>query len=1053
MAPSSPSKNSKKQQGTTASSPSSRSPQKIIVLGAGVSGLGCARELKQRGFDVLIVEARSRVGGRLKTEPIEIVDIATAAAAAGGGGRGGSTTTTASTSITSNSKKRPRKSSSSPSSAAAAASTTNGSNPSSSSSSAYPIDLGGALIHGVQDNPITAITTQLGVPVEEVSSECLLMDSSGWPFDHNFDEQMSKFFNSCLDATFARAEQDRSSISSFGSLFTQVCREKQTELGRGFGGIHASAIEHHPLLQWHRANLEIPSGASFDELGYTWNEDEQYGYAGAHSAPGQTGWGYVMEQLAQGLTVLDNSPVSTISVVVPDGMSCPQQLETLHVENTTTSASTETDKETSTDTAAVLTSSNDTGTEKKDTSVAAAAAGGRTTKTADGATTTTTTTDGSTIPPSASNQATSSIQDDGQAEISPSSSSSSPTTSSTDEITQTQTTTTTTKQNTAPSRAIKAKNGATPADPAVGAVASTMNILQPTRFSRRIRGVDADVRRSSRSTKGVIQLMNVGHDLGHCYDDPNKTSRSGKSKTKSKKSLSEDDDNDQEEHEEDARPQSKVHVTLENGTVLECDALVCTLPLGVLKVPETEPGHIQFIPPLSDSKTEAIAQLGCGLLNKCVLSFEVSFWPDSDFLGMAGLERSYLVLNAMKYTRKPILIFMYGGDVAREIEDWSDQEVVDDCLRVLKKVCGKYTIPAPIDYVVTRWSQEPFSKMSFSYIPPGADGQKQLSAMGDAIRDPVRHDKPLIMFAGEHTTPFHPSTMHGAFLSGIREAYRYDLYMNPALNHHIEFESNNIYQHTFSMPRVYRTLKIASPTKRPKTTQPKTAKKAPTTPKNSTTERERRSRRRGFGGMTLRKRPEPPKTTPNTAATTPTSASKTSKTTPRSPAVREMGVRKSQRSTAVLAANLGVGSSEAATSLNSEDLKMKRLDALEDRTLRRAVESYGCQNSFLISTKVVPIVGSTQKKSANQIRSRLNQIADTKMSPEDAAAKRNMLEKWQVKKAKSASSSGKKTSSISKATKSTTPPVVVVPNYRKKTETSEGGMSLRRSIKAPTKLQ
>jgi hypothetical protein len=51
-------------------------------------------------------------------------------------------------------------------------------------------------------------------------------------------------------------------------------------------------------------------------------------------------------------------------------------------------------------------------------------------------------------------------------------------------------------------------------------------------------------------------------------------------------------------------------------------------------------------------------------------------------------------------------------------------------------------------------------------VSPGADGQQQLSAMGDAIRDPIRHEKPLIMFAGEHTTPFHPSTMHGAFLSG-----------------------------------------------------------------------------------------------------------------------------------------------------------------------------------------------------------------------------------------------------------------------------------------------
>ena len=654
---------------------SSRSPsQKIIVLGGGISGLGCARELKQRGFDVLVVEARSRVGGRLKTEPIEIVDVATTTAAVTTTTGGPMASETASSGINSSSKKRPRKSSSS-STAAAAALTTNGNN---SSPSAYPIDLGGALIHGVQDNPIAAITTQLGVPVQEVSSECLLMDSSGWPFDHNFDEQMSKFFNACLDATFARAERDRSSTSSFGSLFTQVCREKQAELGRGFGGIHASAIEHHPLLQWHRANLEIPSGASFDELGYTWNEDEQYGYAGAHSAPGQTGWGYVMEQLAKGLTILDNSPVSTISVVVPDGMECPQQLETLLVEKASTTAISRMEEGISTEPAFVATPSNGTGVIEEEDTSGAAADGSRTTNTVDGVTptTTTTTNNGPAIPPSSSTLVTPPLQDEEHAEISQSSSSSSPTnpTTSTDEASQTAAAAAaTTKQNTTPSRSLKAKNSATLDDPAVGAVTSTTDLLQPTRFSRRIRGVDADVRRSSRSTKGVIHLMNVGHDLGHCYDDPNKTSRSGKSKKKNKKSLPGGDDNDQQERGEDTRPQSKVHVTLENGTVLECDALVCTVPLGVLKVPRNEPGHVEFIPPLPSPKTEAIEQLGCGLLNKCVLSFEASFWPDSDFLGMAGQERSYLVLNAMKYTRKPIVIFMYGGHVAREIEDWTDQ--------------------------------------------------------------------------------------------------------------------------------------------------------------------------------------------------------------------------------------------------------------------------------------------------------------------------------------------------------------------------------------------
>ncbi|PNP83740.1 hypothetical protein FNYG_02957 [Fusarium nygamai] len=45
--------------------PSLEPPKKVIVVGAGISGLRAASVLRRHGLDVVIVEARDRIGGRI----------------------------------------------------------------------------------------------------------------------------------------------------------------------------------------------------------------------------------------------------------------------------------------------------------------------------------------------------------------------------------------------------------------------------------------------------------------------------------------------------------------------------------------------------------------------------------------------------------------------------------------------------------------------------------------------------------------------------------------------------------------------------------------------------------------------------------------------------------------------------------------------------------------------------------------------------------------------------------------------------------------------------
>src|SRR5207253_3414484 len=47
--------------------PKAARPQKVVVIGAGMAGLVAAYELLRAGHDPVILEARSRVGGRIET--------------------------------------------------------------------------------------------------------------------------------------------------------------------------------------------------------------------------------------------------------------------------------------------------------------------------------------------------------------------------------------------------------------------------------------------------------------------------------------------------------------------------------------------------------------------------------------------------------------------------------------------------------------------------------------------------------------------------------------------------------------------------------------------------------------------------------------------------------------------------------------------------------------------------------------------------------------------------------------------------------------------------
>ena len=162
-----------------------------------------------------------------------------------------------------------------------------------------------------------------------------------------------------------------------------------------------------------------------------------------------------------------------------------------------------------------------------------------------------------------------------------------------------------------------------------------------------------------------------------------------------------------------------------------------------------------------------------GVLNKVVVKFPQVFWEKSyDFLGyLSESSPNFTVfLNSNYYNSSPMLMALTGGSFARSLETMTQQQLTDKIMAILREMYGN-SIPNPQEILVTRWSSDPYTLGSYSYIPPGTTAKER-----DSLASPVNN---MLFFAGEATSRQYPATVHGAYLSGLREAQRIQkIFMN-----------------------------------------------------------------------------------------------------------------------------------------------------------------------------------------------------------------------------------------------------------------------------------
>ncbi|XP_020103713.1 lysine-specific histone demethylase 1 homolog 2 [Ananas comosus] len=208
-----------------------------------------------------------------------------------------------------------------------------------------------------------------------------------------------------------------------------------------------------------------------------------------------------------------------------------------------------------------------------------------------------------------------------------------------------------------------------------------------------------------------------------------------------------------------------VRVAVTGGQVFQADMVLCTVPLGVLKS-----GGIKFYPELPTRKSEAIRRLGFGLLNKVAMVFPHVFWGEElDTFGCLNSDRCkrgefFLFYSYHTVSGGPVLVALVAGEAALDFEQTDPLVSLHRALSILKGIYGPkgVHVPDPIQTVCTRWGDDPLCYGSYSHVRVGSSGGDY-----DILAESVDG---RLFFAGEATSRQYPATMHGAFLSGLREA-------------------------------------------------------------------------------------------------------------------------------------------------------------------------------------------------------------------------------------------------------------------------------------------
>lgn len=188
------------------------------------------------------------------------------------------------------------------------------------------------------------------------------------------------------------------------------------------------------------------------------------------------------------------------------------------------------------------------------------------------------------------------------------------------------------------------------------------------------------------------------------------------------------------------------------------DSAVVTLPLGVLQA-----GAVTFDPPLPDAKLDAIASVGFSAVAKYLFTWPRPFWDDTDLILVSAQPPDIFTMFVNLERHRPgsnaLMTFAFA-DEARAADERPDEELTGLVTERLRAVYGP-EVPPPSAMRRSRWVSDPFTRGAYTFMSVHTRPEHFDTLASAAGR---------VHFAGEHTHRHYFSTVHGAYLSGLRAA-------------------------------------------------------------------------------------------------------------------------------------------------------------------------------------------------------------------------------------------------------------------------------------------